>query len=293
MSIPSLMARAASDYFVYDGTPSYDFKCLVFPREIDTMPARSFETMPLPGRSGDILLNGCRAENLPHSYDCIIYEDFDKNYADLRDFLLSRSGYCRLTDTFHTDEYYHAYFSGSVTPEIYRDHTIGKFTLDFIRKPQRWLKSGDDPITVRSNGSWISSGNVTNTSRYPCYPLLYFWGESVASGFSVSLGDTSSATTTNGTTMTLANVTANASLLNTYGLYIDLETLQAYNSRSAEAHGGSGTTTDLRSYNSFLTYAVGASCKYPYRLAPGINDFYAPNISNVTLLTVKPRWYRL
>lgn len=293
----ALDIRAATEYFTYDGTPSYDFKCLVFPRDVDTSPVKDYTVESVPGRSGDILLYNKRFQNVAHTYDCIIYEDFDLNYNELRSFLLSRDGYCRLTDTIHPDEFYHAYIGDAIQPRITRDRDMGKFTLTFMRKPQRWLTSGESEYTVRSDGNWVSNGQITNPTRFPCYPLLYFWGSSLSSGFDVLMSNNPHATSYyyNSTEITLANVDATTySYINTYGLYIDMETLMVYNSQK---RGTTPETSSLFSYNAYVTYTPGTSCKYPYRLAPGTNDFdpgtTSPGITNVTEIKVKPRWYRI
>ena len=304
MSIANRLAvRAATEYFIYDGTPSYDFRCLVFPRDIDSAQEKEYTPVSVPGRNGDILLSNKRFGNIIHSYDCIIYENFDINFANMRDFLLSRDGYCRLTDTFNPDEFYHAYFAESIQPTVWRDRSIGKFTLSFMRKPQRWLKSGDEWIQVYGsvNGSaasyWFNSGEVYNPTYNPSYPLLFLYGDTLSDngfipGLEISKDD-------NGTIITMVapdNSTAQTRL-NTCGMYIDMETLQAYS--APNAYSGSTVYDPYNVTNAVIMKKLGKN--YFHQLAPGTTLFKQDRrVAGTYELTdvvkdirVKPRWYRL
>ena len=133
----------AKDYFIFDGVDSRSFDALVFENDTFSSPEKDYEVATVPGRSGDFLLKNRRFQNITHVYDVIIYRNFQRNYENLRAFLLSRDGYCRLEDSLHPDEFYTAYFSGQIQPEMTRDREMGKFQLTFNRKPQRWRKSGE------------------------------------------------------------------------------------------------------------------------------------------------------
>lgn len=284
----NLDLRAATEYFVYDGTPSYDFKCLVFPAEVDSAPEKQYQAEAIPGRDGDILLSSRRFSNVQHSYDCIIYEDFDYNFANLREYLLSRDGYCRLEDTIHNDEYYHAYITTVETPYIRRQRDMGKFRLTFTRKPQRYLKSGDVPISFITH-AYSESFTVVNPTRFPCAPLIFAKGDKAnysgdpftsAGGqpyFEIREGGSSSVYTK----IKILQVTKATSNVENYGLYIDMDLLQMY-------------AANQTMLNEFVSYDI-THAEIPYHFASGTNALYMYHIANypIRTLQVTPRWYRI
>lgn len=265
------------DYFIFDGVDSRQFDAYVFDVDSYNAPAKQVNTATIPGRSGDLLLPGWRFGNVTHSYDVIILRHFERNYEELRNFLLSREGYCRLEDSFHPDEYYTAYFSEAIEPEHRMRKDGGKFRLTFTRKPQRWLKSGEQEIVLREGGSAVTS-TVTNPTRFACYPEFYFKGNAMSSGCEVQW------TFTNNGTSLLTKATFNsfsgtgyAKLNDGTDITLDMETLQCY---------GGGYY-----FNTAIQYTTNE--KYPFQLGSGDNTFTFTNASRITRLAVKPRWFIL
>ena len=289
-----LDTHVAAHYFTFDGTSSYTYKCLVFPADVDNAPEIDYSVEAIPGRNGDIILSNNRMSNVEHSYDCIIYENFDTNYISLRSFLLSKNGYCRLSDTIHTDEYYHAYFSRIESLRIRRDRSEGKFRLTFIRKPQRFLTSGEEPKQV-NNGLLT----LSNPTGFPSFPIIYVYNSTLGDGakgsinypYAIEYGATLPTPTNRFTILPYTGSNYYKNVINNYGLEIDLETLQAYN---ALQHG-SYTTTARYNFSSVVSYQYQPT--YPFQLAPGTNYVrigYASGTGYVlSEATIIPRWYRI
>ena len=279
------MTIQAKDYFVFDGVDSRSFDALVFDNDTFSSPEKQYETTTIPGRSGDLLLKNRRFGNVKHTYDVLIYRNFERNYEKLREFLLSRDGYCRLEDSLHPNEFYTAYYSGSITPEMTREHDMGKFSLTFSRKPQRWLRNGDSVVST----SWSTTLDVTNPTQFPCYPLIQVKGSSLASGsngFKIRFYIGSSYY--DRTTIAInafSGSTAMTNLLNSNSestpLCIDMDSLQAY-------IVSSGTTYY---YNNIVKYTLSSDNKYPFQLQPGKNRI-ARTGSNLTFRVI-PRWYTI
>lgn len=269
-----------SDYFIFDGVDSRTFDAVVYERNTFSSPARQFTTVTIPGRSGDFLLDGSRFGNVAHEYDVVIYRRFDENFEALKAFLLSRDGYCRLEDSIHPNEYYHAYYSEPITPEVTRNRDMGKFVLRFNRKPQRWLLSGQDEIILRTGGSTRKT-TVANPTRFNCYPLLMFKGDNLRNGFTVSIRGTQIKLTAYDPD---TNNYPASGHLNNYWLYIDLATAQAYVKYS---------TSTTYYYNKAIQYTLPADVKSAFQLAPGNNNIGMGNVSNVTEMKMIPRWYTL
>lgn len=263
------------NYFVFDGVDSRTFDALVFENDTLSTPAKDVTVTKIPGRNGDFILPNKRFGNVKHVYDVIIYRRFEQNYEDLRNFLLSRNGYCRLEDSIHPGESYHAHFTEAIKPTLPpHGRDMGKFQLVFSRKPQRWLKIGEEEIVMRNNSSNVKT-TLTNPTRFGCYPLLKLTGTAMSSGITLTVGsNTVELTAYSGSNYSYLNNTS-------YPLHIDMETAQAYIKYNA-------STTYF--YNSAMKYTIDA--QYPFMLRPGSNNLsVSSNASRVTSLKVVPRWY--
>ena len=83
---------------------------------------------------------------------------------------MSKTGYCRLEDTFYPDEFRLAKYSGAFEMENVRPGDIGHFILRFDCKPQRFYKFGDQFITL-TNGQILH-----NPSPFTAKPILVVQG---------------------------------------------------------------------------------------------------------------------
>lgn len=160
-----------SDFIIYNGVKLSDFNVYVSGDATYDSPERDITTTEVPGRSGDLLVDNGRFKEVTLKYEAwIASDDFEKNIEDLRNFLGDKYGYHKLEDTYHQDEYRMAAFEGPITLSEVVTRTSGKFTLEFTCKPQRYLKSGDLPITV-------SSGQILyNPTLFPARPLIRVTG---------------------------------------------------------------------------------------------------------------------
>ena len=135
----------------YNGKDLEDFQVICLGRGTYNAPARDIEQVHIPGKSGDLLFDNGGFQNVNLTYpDCHILTDFNNNIAALRNFLLSSPGYHRLEDSYNPDEYRMAEFRGPLDAEAHtaRGNDSGKFSLTFNCMPQRWLKAGEEEITL-------------------------------------------------------------------------------------------------------------------------------------------------
>lgn len=139
------------NYLTFAGRDSRDFGVYISGQGTFSAPQKAYAFYNVPGRNGAILGNDHSLENIEVSYECFIYKDFSKNIADFRTFLLSRDGYQKLTDSYHTDEYRSAVYVGAFEPEVTSKNDAGSFMLTFSCKPQRWLISGDSVYSWTDN----------------------------------------------------------------------------------------------------------------------------------------------
>lgn len=162
-----------NEYFVFDGVPSSDCGAYIRPKEIDGAPQRDIDTIEVAGRNGSLIVDNGRFKDAEQSYSGIIYDDakFDEYMKVFRQTILSSAGYKRLEDTFNPDEYRMAYFSGEFNPKVIRLwKKMGKFTIKFTCKPQRYLKLGE------KTNDFTSAGALFNPSAFDAQPMIRVFG---------------------------------------------------------------------------------------------------------------------
>lgn len=155
--------------FEFDGTDSRNFGVYITGAAVYDAPEREVEMISIPNRNGAFALDKGRFENIEITYPAGIYADTEADFAeaisDLRNFLCSKRGYCRLTDEYNPNEYRMAiYKSGlEVEPALLK---AGEFEITFECMPQRFLLSGEGKITLTSGQT------VTNPTLFPSKPML-------------------------------------------------------------------------------------------------------------------------
>ena len=162
------------NYFILDGTDSRDFGLYLNGAGTFDSPSRSVAFIQVPGRNGDLIGLSTRLENGVYRYqDAFIFQNFETNMAAFRAFLLSKTGYRRLTDTYHPDTYRLVTFTGPLSPEVTPRNDAGRFTIELPCMPQRFLLSGETVVTLTATGS------INNPTRFSVRPLLRVYGAGV------------------------------------------------------------------------------------------------------------------
>lgn len=158
------------NFLTYRGKSLRDFGAYISGYGTYDAAQRSIERVVVQGRSGTLTIDNGRYENIEVSYDSFIFRDFDKNAEALRNFMLLESGYGRLEDTYHPDEFRLARFVSGLSFELTPRLQEGSFTLVFDCMPQRFLKDGEKAVTFTANGS------IFNHSLQTAKPLIRVWG---------------------------------------------------------------------------------------------------------------------
>lgn len=162
------------NYFIIDGTDSRDFGLYLNGAGTFDSPSRAVDFIQVPGRNGDLIGLSTRLENGVYRYqDAFIFSDFRQNMADFRAFLLSQTGYRRLTDSYHPDTYRMVTFTGPLEPQVIETNDAGRFDIELPCMPQRFLLSGETVTTLTATGS------ITNPTRFATRPLLRVYGAGV------------------------------------------------------------------------------------------------------------------
>ena len=135
------------DYLIYNGMNSLDYKVRISGNGTYRAAERDIESVVVPGRNGELTIDRNRFKNSQQTYDAYIVDGYQENLSAFMNGLLSSAGYSRLEDSYHLDEFRMARFLGPVDPESVMDEA-GRFELVFDCKPQRYLKQGEEEITI-------------------------------------------------------------------------------------------------------------------------------------------------
>ena len=116
-------------------------------------------------------------------YSSILIEDYETNAAIIRSILLSPKDYVRIEDDYHPDEYRMGMFLGPLNFTSYYLEA-GATNLAFDCKPQRWLKSGEEPMSFLGSPYTDAGSNITsyklaiaNNTYFDSKPLIHFEGK--------------------------------------------------------------------------------------------------------------------
>ena len=153
------------DMIIFGGKSTKDFNLYVSGFDTYNTPKRDIEAVTVPGRNGDIMIDNGRYENVDITYKCLMLKQFKTEFSAFVAYLMANEGYQRLEDTFHPDEFRLAIVQKVVKPKLY-DYDNANFSLTFNCKPQRYLKSGEEIITLNDGGT------IYNETVYTAKPLI-------------------------------------------------------------------------------------------------------------------------
>lgn len=158
--------------FTYNGVNSRNY-CELYVSGGGTFnaPERDFESIPIPGRNGELTLDNGRFKNITVEYEGWIAKDFLTNSAKARAWLCSQYGYKRLEDDYHPDEYRMARFVSGLEMEPFvssGDYLAGTTIIKFDCMPQRFLKSGETEIVKTDEMEFT----ITNPTLFESRPII-------------------------------------------------------------------------------------------------------------------------
>lgn len=158
------------NYFEFDGNDSRDYGVYINGQGTYNAPERLYNVVSVPGRNGDLIISNNKYENIEVTYPAFISDTFSDNVASFRSMLLATSGYARLTDSYHTDEFRAAYYQGSFNVDARSRNDAGEFDITFICKPQRFLTSGETSTSITSGDT------ITNSTLFTALPTIFVAG---------------------------------------------------------------------------------------------------------------------
>ena len=167
------MGVAPNKTFTFDGVSSSTYGVYITGEGVFNAPERSVEMISIPGRDGEYALDQGRFENITVTYKVGMFDVDESNFAtkvsDFRNWLCSKVGYVRLTDTYNANEYRMAVYKSGL--ELKHDMLIaGEAEITFDCKPQRFLTSGETAVSVANNGT------IANPTLFESKPTIEFNG---------------------------------------------------------------------------------------------------------------------
>ena len=159
----------------FNGISSADFGCTIECRPNHTRGSRRGELIEVPGRNGAAVLEDGSFTTYTQEY-VMAFKEGDtvppyQRAAQVAEWLLGSRGFCRLEDDFEPNVYRMARYAGALNIEQVADK-YGQVVLEFECQPQRYLKSGETPISYEGDSSTVF--RIANPTLFEARPLLKF-----------------------------------------------------------------------------------------------------------------------
>lgn len=159
--------------FTFNGVNSKEYGIYLTGDSTFDGTSKTQSKVSVSGKNGDIIVSDDRYENQSYPLKIGFYgntqSELHTKARNIRSWLLSSYGYCRLEDDYHSDEYRMAHFAGNISFTV-TDllHAEGLITFDC--KPQHFLLSGEKSI------SYTNSGTIENPTLFNSQPLIHVYG---------------------------------------------------------------------------------------------------------------------
>lgn len=164
---------AINDIFnsvIFGGVNSLDYGIYISGPAVFDAPTRDVEFVSVPGRNGAIEVDKGHWNNIEVTYHAGVFGDNQSDFASkinaFRNAIVSQIGYQRLTDTYNPEEYRLGIYANGLSVSAVNMNKAGEFDLVFNCKPQRYLLSGENEITVTSGQT------INNPTLYDASPLI-------------------------------------------------------------------------------------------------------------------------
>ena len=154
-------------------------------------PAKDIKIVPVAGKNGYVVYDNGSYKNVELTAELVIepqkhYEDILSQYDDIRDAIMTQKGYQRLEDSLYPDEYRLAIATDCMLSEV--DAALGKARITFDAKPQRFLKSGELPVSFTdSSKSQQTIYQYSDFSSYTKTSILDPLGRDIKTDLSSAL----------------------------------------------------------------------------------------------------------
>lgn len=186
----------------FAGKCSSDYGIYISGENTFNAPSRDYESIEVPGRNGELLIDNGRYKNITVSYPSFIRTKFSQNAEMARAWLLHQHGYQRLQDTYNPQYFRLAKFEGPLNFDTRFLNLSAECELFFNCKPQRFLVSGETDIILTQNSL------LYNSELFDALPLIKVYGNGSGS-------------------LTISNITVELNEIDDF-IMLDCDTQNAY-----------------------------------------------------------------
>ena len=151
----------------YNGKDFADFGVFVDESKAFGSPEKDYELVEIMGRNGNLSIYNDRFKDITLPFPCFIRTGFIEKYRSLLAYLNSQTGYQRLETDKEPNHFRKALFQGIVDPQTTAFNHGGFFTVNLLAHPQRFLKSGEIPV---------SATELWNPTYFDSHPLIRCYG---------------------------------------------------------------------------------------------------------------------
>ena len=134
---------------IFNGQPFSAFDAYVATSNFLDGAAKDYTSVSVLGRSGDLQISNNRYKNITVKVRVYVRSNMEQNIRAMRSYLESVNGYARLELSDQPNEYRIGLYKEMFIPSSY-DVNVGVVDLTFDCKPQRFLKSGEIPVSASS-----------------------------------------------------------------------------------------------------------------------------------------------
>lgn len=199
----------------FGGRELTEYGCVITEPPKRPFPKRKYEKIPVPGRSGDLIVDNESYENITVTYKVATipalydYRYIDEVLSELKQWLLSSVSYQKLYDTELPDGFYYAFCSG-ISDAVCTFDDMYEFEIAFDCKPFFYYDSGQESVPTTD-----SSIQLYNSGKRVAQPLIQIFGTGTL-GCNI-----------NGTQFTVKNITESVT--------VDVESQLVYSGAASEA----------------------------------------------------------
>lgn len=162
--------------FEFDGVKLSDFGAVVTAAPSYTIATRDLTLSPVPGRSGDVIVDNNRYNNVTVSYQVATVPMFsDKTEQEfvfaLSNWLLSEHRYCVLRDTYNPGYFRRAVVTDISTAKVVRPRVVTA-TVTFNCEPFLYLDDGTTTMIYQGEAGKPLTATLYNPERWDSCPTI-------------------------------------------------------------------------------------------------------------------------